>query len=76
MKKIELMPCPYCGKSVARIVSCCENSCKDDDTGCEFCGMKTVAVCCDFTKGGCGATGGYRKTEKEAIEAWEERAQK
>ena len=75
-RSVELKPCPYCGKSVARIVNCYENNCREDTSDCagEYC--HTVAVCCDFYKGGCGATGGYRKTEEEAIGAWNRRADK
>jgi len=34
----------------------------------------TYAAVCDFNNKGCGASGGYRETESEAIEAWNQRS--
>lgn len=68
----DLKRCPFCGKSVAHIstyqeIEGCENFevCND----CDY-----VAVICDFNKGGCGASSGFRRTEKEAIDLWNRRA--
>lgn len=51
-------PCPFCGKSVSTI----------DNTNGDF------AVVCDWGKDGCGAVGGYRGSQRAAIEAWNRRA--
>lgn len=75
MKIPKLLPCPFCGKSVivcftdARELATCGRyaDCEEDD-----CDM--VAVVCDYTRGGCGATSGYRETEEEAAELWNRRA--
>ena len=53
----ELKPCPFCKKEVARIW---------EDEG-------DFTVVCDWGKGGCGASGGYRGTEEEAVKAWNRR---
>ena len=47
-----LKPCPFCG-GTDLVISACE----------EF-----VAIVCDFRQSGCGASGGYRYTEEEAVE--------
>lgn len=68
----ELTPCPFCGNEKLVIL----------DEGCNFEiyenseifeNIPNYAVCCDFYRGGCGATSGYRRTEEEAIEAWNRR---
>ena len=56
----KLLSCPHCGKS---------NIVLDED---ENTNMKSFV--CDFNNGGCGASGGYRETKEEAIEAWNRRA--
>ena len=62
----ELKPCPHCGgRNVAAMSS---DEINHDNNGHDF------TVCCLFSAGGCGATSGYRKTKKEAIEAWNRRA--
>ena len=57
----ELLSCPFCGKELQCIVYS-ENN-------------ETCAIVCDFTKGGCGGSGGHRYTIGKAIEAWNERAE-
>ena len=73
----ELLPCPFCGKDVAVIMddySECLELWGDefDESGLEATDCK--AVVCSFLDGGCGASGGWRKTEEEAVEAWNRRA--
>ena len=72
MSDTELKPCPFCGKTVAKLSNCkdledCENF---EECGCDEI-MHTVV--CNWNNGGCGASTGYRKTENEAIEAWNRR---
>lgn len=58
------LPCPFCVKlDSVRLVS-----------GDEEYSKKFFAYCCDFLKGGCGATGGYKLGEKEALLAWNTRS--
>lgn len=73
----ELLSCPFCGKSVAVIMDdygeCLERWGDEfDESGLEATDYK--AVVCSFSDGGCGASGGWRKTEEEAVEAWNRRA--
>ena len=81
MSEIKLRPCPMCGKDVAEITNAhnlenCANFESEDcpcehyeDTGeCAY-----YSVVCDFTKGGCGCTGGFRITLEEAVKAWNRR---
>lgn len=57
----KMLPCPFCNKELMTIVN-------DENN-------LTCAVVCDFTKGGCGGSGGYRNTIEQAIEAWNRRAE-
>ena len=70
---MKIKPCPFCGSEepILRIVTDYE------DHNCEYCdSWGYVAVCCDYTKLGCGATSGYAKTETEAVELWNKRNNK
>lgn len=61
---LNTIPCPFCGEvEYLRI---------DDASELEEC-TTGIAVICDATKGGCGATCGYQPTEEKAITAWEQR---
>ena len=65
---IKLKNCPFCGGKSIVITNCKE---LEDCQNFEKCGnSEYVAVVCDCTQGGCGASSGYKPTEKEAIEAW------
>ena len=82
----ELLPCPFCGSVRAPEVSDvgeCEECSKFDDCGrrlenrtCEGCDRweRPMVVVCNYNISGCGASGPYRKTEAEAIAAWNSRA--
>ncbi len=54
-----IKPCPFCGREDSVYML------KERDEW---------HVQCDFTWGGCGAGGGWRKTPKEAADAWNKRA--
>lgn len=56
--------CPFCGSTQIEWF--------DEDCGC-CSDVKQFALVCNILKGGCGATGGYRDTEEEAIEVWNQR---
>lgn len=57
--------CPFCGHWAVL-----GNNESDEDYNAYF---PYFQVVCDFNKGGCGASGGFRKTIDEAIDAWNER---
>lgn len=65
----ELKPCPFCGNVNINVYSAREI----DDL--PHIGL-SYACLCNCHIGGCGATGGYRITEDEAIEAWNRRIEK
>jgi len=69
----KLNPCPFCGADMAVVCDCEElEAC---DAGCYGCTEeKTYQVVCDFTRHGCGASTGARKTRIEAEFAWNKRA--
>lgn len=60
-----LLPCPFCGSDTATSITKCEDLWMEDINSC--------AVNCDFNDGGCGACGGYRYTQKEAVDLWNTR---
>ena len=72
MNKIELKPCPFCGRTDKLIIH--EVSQRLDDTD-----IKQYAVVCN-TSGdntGCGANCGYEHfTKQDAIAAWNKRVEK
>ena len=82
----ELLPCPFCGSTRAPEVSDvgeCEECSKFDDCErrlenrtCEGCDRweRPMFVVCNYNISGCGVSGPYRKTEAEAIAAWNTRA--
>lgn len=67
----ELKPCPFCGGTNIIIANCKTlGDCEDSDE-CEEDGF--VSAVCDYNQHGCGASNGYYKNKKEAIEAWNRR---
>lgn len=73
MQKIDLLPCPFCGKQdTAKITTVAECNYLDDPT--EWDKTHYGAVC-SLAVGGCGAsTGWYYETQEEAAKAWNTRA--
>ena len=66
-----LKKCPFCGGEHIEIDSCngleaCENFEECGDAG-------YTAIVCDVTKGGCGASSGYFRSQDDAINAWNRR---
>ena len=55
-----LRKCPFCGNKNLIII--------DNDEA-----YPNYSVCCDYLKGGCGSTSGFRETKEEAIELWNKR---
>jgi hypothetical protein len=73
MPKIDLLPCPFCGKpDTAKITTVSECEYMDNPT--EWDKTHYGAVC-SFVVGGCGAsTGWYYETPEEAAKVWNTRA--
>lgn len=67
-KRFCLKSCPFCGENKAVFRDCKELQGCDSWEHCREDGM--IAVVCDFTAGGCGASSGYRETYEEAATAW------
>ena len=81
MNKEQFAKCPFCGKSETLTIGKASDAFSEpDDCGDPMPYMHTesYAVTCDASKpdgpGGCGASGGYKLTEDEAIAAWNRRA--
>ena len=71
----EVLPCPFCGKQhTLQVISGQELMGEDQEF---WQHSESFGVVCDAStpdgKGGCGATGGFKPTEDEAIEAWNTR---
>ena len=62
----ELKPCPFCGRNHGLLIESIHHRLDD------------VTVFCDASgdKIGCGASCGYYNSKKEAIEAWNRRAER
>lgn len=61
----KILFCPHCSSTTAPRITIIEG--KD--------GFRNrYAVLCDYDNGGCGAEGGYRHSEEEAISVWNERS--
>lgn len=72
--KKEKKPCPFCGKTDALIVDTLADI-EDNFESASDWDKTHYAVCCDATKGGCGAVVGKDcETPAEAIAAWNRRA--
>lgn len=83
MARIEykLSPCPFCGAETAPTLMTAQETescahfdyescpCFDTDRECPV-----ALVVCDMTKGGCGASSGFRMSKGEAVRDWNQRA--
>lgn len=73
MSEVRLKPCPFCGSVESlKIASAMDMEECENFEQCGQCSYLTIV--CDFNKGGCGATSGFRISEEKAIEAWNRRA--
>lgn len=71
----ELKPCPFCGKSVAKVATIAGIEMMDTDNINYAWSIRHYSVVCNYLSGGCGAmVGTSHETEAEAIEAWNRRA--
>ena len=66
----KLKPCPFCNNSLSLLLATAAEIDLDDEDGAD----EQWAVVCNFNKGGCGATSGYRDTPESAVDAWNRRA--
>lgn len=64
----ELKKCPFCGSRNVFVEEDWEIEGRDKEDGTGY-----FAVVCNCLSGGCGASGGYRETVREAISAWNNR---
>jgi Lar family restriction alleviation protein len=63
----ELLPCPFCGKA---------NTLKIQKPKGRYTAPDNYFVVCDVKDDGCGASGGIKRTDAEAIAAWNTRAER
>ena len=66
-KLSKLKPCPFCGRDDALRIAVYSGQ-----NGFRY----RFAVRCDYEAGGCGAEGGWRHSEFEAVCVWDERHRK
>ena len=73
-----LIPCPFCGREDTPTLTTAKEleMCRNEDCTLDYRNCYAVAVVCDYNKGGCGACGGYGSTEQEAVDKWNERAER
>lgn len=75
-----LLPCPFCGKSVAEVTDlqdcemCANFEQEDLCPNFEEPGECGAFVVCNHAKGGCGAASGWHQFPEEAVEAWNKRS--
>lgn len=74
MDEIKLKPCPFCGRVKPFVGRLTEIETVDADHPDYELFNGQFAVVCDAQVGGCGAASGFRASEKEAVEAWNRRA--
>ena len=74
-----LLPCPHCGSDSAHTIVRASEYWQEEfeDLDVPYPHSEGWAVMCDAStdsgKGGCGASGGYKPNESEAIAAWNRR---
>ena len=71
---VELKNCPFCGGTNFFIGSIAEIEMQDEDHPDYALNSQFFAVVCSSIDGGCGASTGASRTEEEAIESWNRRA--
>jgi uncharacterized protein (DUF736 family) len=69
----KLLPCPFCGDDKSIRVWDGASARLDGNTDPSGDQAACRVVVCDMTSEGCGATGGYRPTEEQAVVAWNTR---
>ena len=65
----ELKKCPLCGE-VKYLKLATADDLEENDSSID---LSNIAVVCCYKKGGCGASSGYFRRKKEAIENWNRR---
>lgn len=68
-KQVGFKRCPFCGSNEIVVCTSCDLFRQIEENG-EF-GYYAV---CDAQRGGCGSSTGWHTTKKEAIDAWNRRA--
>ena len=68
-----LLPCPFCGRDMARFITCHEVEACGQFNRCDRDG--SFAVICSFVYGGCGSSSGFYESREEAAEAWNKRTE-
>lgn len=69
----KLIPCPFCGKSVADCMTAADAEMIDEDNELYDLWTHYFVVVCRFDYGGCGSSTGGHPTAEEAIQAWNRR---
>lgn len=59
MSEFKLNPCPFCGSETALVLEMGEAPPED-----------WYNVTCDFNRGGCGGSSGYRHGRENAVDQW------
>jgi len=74
----KLDPCPFCGREDTPTLTTAKEleMCRNKECTLDYRDCYAVAVVCDYNKGGCGGCGGYGSTEQEAVDKWNERAER
>jgi hypothetical protein len=76
-EEIEILPCPHCGSKNAPNLSFETGTTEKKGENTIETGDYWQVVCdasSDNSLGGCGASGSYHKTEKQAIKSWNRRS--
>lgn len=73
MSEIKLKPCPFCGNEKIAILT--DNEVNGlDEFDSNYSENPYFLACCSAYVNGCGATGGEGRTEQEAANKWNRRA--
>lgn len=66
-----MKPCPFCGSLDCPEISHISEAV--DRITLELLELDQWAVVCAFTRGGCGASSGFKSSQREAMDAWNRR---